>query len=437
MLEDIKLKRHSGDCAIMQHVRVYSISCKSVTVNHSNHSPFEVEFYPMMADAGDYPEPMIPILPSASCGAWQARGDSAAGSAFLKGGETFMQGRYALLEALRRAGAGHGQIVLLPVFHCRSMVEPALLLGASPCFYPIRADLQPDFTALTRLVQESELPVAAMVLTHYFGFPNALDEAERFCALHGILLVEDCAHAFYGQTGGRLLGTVGRYAIASPWKFFPVRDGGVLRDNTGSGKARRKQQSWLAEVKAVVAILQVWGQRVRHRCDLPEVDVEALCEQAEAIMARDSKRLAEQGLKELDPARVTACSLRLTRWSVRHAAHGRVARLRRENYLRWLEGVGGLTGMQPLFPSLPEGVVPYAFPLLVDVAGMGFHLLKLAGIPLWRWEDMAVTDCAVSQDYRKRLVQLPCHQALREEELAWMIRSVRSLSARLDSRQVR
>ena len=60
-----------------------------------------------------------------------------------------------------------------------------------------------------------------------------------------------------------------------------------------------------------------------------------------------------------------------------------------------------------------------------------FHLLKLAGIPIWRWEDMALTDCPVAEDYRLRLIQLPCHQELKQMELDWMIGILRSVVAEL------
>ena len=97
-----------------------------------------------------------------------------------------------------------------------------------------------------------------------------------------------------------------------------------------------------------------------------------------------------------------------------------------------MAGMRPLPGVKPLFPDLPEGVVPYAFPLLIDASGMGFHLLKMAGIPLLRWEDMAVTDCAISRDYRIRVLQLPCHQELRAEELDWMIHTVQALLSELN-----
>ena len=109
-------------------------------------------------------------------------------------------------------------------------------------------------------------------------------------------------------------------------------------------------------------------------------------------------------------------------WMVEHAAHDQVMRRRRENYQHWLAGVQGLQGVQPLFPELPDGVVPYAFPLLTDAGGLVFHALKLAGIPIWRWEDVAKTECPVSLDFRLRLLQLPCHQDLSREEIDWMLR---------------
>lgn len=394
---------------------------------------FEVTFYPMEADGANYPKAAVPPLPPASWWGWLGRKHVAAGSAFLQGGESFIQGRYALAEAMRRAGAYPGKTVLLPAFHCRAIVEPVLYLGAQPGFYPVKADLRPDFSALSSLVSESEMPVAAMVMTHYFGFPNDIDEAERFCAAHGIALIEDCAHALYGRAGERLLGTVGSYATASVWKFLPVRDGALLLDNTGGQPTHRSEQSLLTEVKALAAILQGWIRRIwRRRHSLPVIDASALCEQAKLIAERPMVRASESGLKEFSPKRVAMAALRSSRWLMAHAEHERVANRRRENYLQWLEGVRSVPGVKPLFPDLPEGVVPYAFPLLIDAAGMGFHRLKTAGIPFWRWEDMAVTDCAISRDYRIRVLQLPCHQELRAEELDWMIHTVQALLAKPD-----
>jgi dTDP-4-amino-4,6-dideoxygalactose transaminase len=51
-------------------------------------------------------------------------------------------------------------------------------------------------------------------------------------------------------------------------------------------------------------------------------------------------------------------------------------------------------------------------------------MLKKLGVPIWRWDDMAASDCAISQRYREHLLHLPCHQALSDAELQWMLQAV-------------
>ncbi|MFC1685370.1 hypothetical protein ACFL0R_07900, partial [Pseudomonadota bacterium] len=120
-------------------------------------------------------------------------------------------------------------------------------------------------------------------------------------------------------------------------------------------------------------------------------------------------------------------ALKLSQWLTKHTSHHSIRVARRQNYNHWLEGISGTTGITPLFPDLPDQVTPYAFPLLGDNEGLVFHLLKLAGIPLWRWEDMAVTECPVANDYRLRLLQLPCHQGLNLDQIKWMCDSIKIL----------
>ena len=383
-------------------------------------------FYPLAANGADYPRPLVPLLPQPSWAAWCARSGPQMGSPFLSGGESFTHSRYALAEAMRRAGVGRGGAVLVPAFHCRTMVEPALYLDAEVFYYPVTPDLRPNFEAVTDRMKRGA-KVVAMLLTHYFGFPNAVEESDQFCKARGIVLIEDCAHALYGQVGDRHLGKIGSYAAASLWKFLPVRDGSVLLDNTGDRSGRRApSRSIVAELKAVARLTESWVKGEHQRLFPPAVTV--IDVEARRILARGPFATPEDGLKEFSPASARLPALASSRWLSASAAHGRVAQKRRENYQRWLLGVHSIPGITPLFPELPAHVVPYAFPLLIDAEGLLFHALKLAGIPIWRWEDMAITDCSVAQDYRLRLLQLPCHQELSEQELEWLIQTVRDLA---------
>lgn len=386
----------------------------------------DTNFYPLAANGADYPSPAVSLLPQPSLRAWLDRSGAPERSAFLSGGESFTHSRYALAEALRRAGVVLGSSVLLPSFHCRAVVEPVLYLGATPLFYPLTPDLLPDFSVLPDLLL-GNTRVAAMLVTHFFGFPNAIEACERLCAAHGIHLIEDCAHALYGQAGAREFGTIGSYAVASLWKFLPIRDGSVLRDNTLRPSDRQRQtRPMMAELKACAGLVEAGMRPKRERLVSPSRT--ELTATAQRIAARGTTASAEPGLKEFSPAAAAWPAFASSRYLGVAVAHGRVAQKRRQHYQRWLIGMQGVPGVRPLNPELPEHVVPYAFPLLIDPEGLLFHYLKLAGIPIWRWEDMALTACPVARDYRLRLLQLPCHQELSEQELAWMIQTVQTLA---------
>ncbi|MET0081694.1 MAG: hypothetical protein ABW079_01680 [Sedimenticola sp.] len=103
-----------------------------------------------------------------------------------------------------------------------------------------------------------------------------------------------------------------------------------------------------------------------------------------------------------------------------------IASRRRELFSKYLAQLKGLSAL-PLFSELPHDVAPYIFLLLLDKPTRDFAPLKQAALPLYRWEEMAVTDCTVADDYRQRLVKLPCHQSLSDYEVAWMIAKLREL----------
>src|SRR5690606_10972504 len=67
-----------------------------------------------------------------------------------------------------------------------------------------------------------------LIVVHYFGFSQDLPTIRALCDRKGIAMIEDCAHAYFGKRDGWTVGSVGDFAIASPMKFFPVYDGGLL-----------------------------------------------------------------------------------------------------------------------------------------------------------------------------------------------------------------
>jgi hypothetical protein len=130
-----------------------------------------------------------------------------------------------------------------------------------------------------------------------------------------------------------------------------------------------------------------------------------------------------------DPAWLTKRSSLYSRTMLRLVSRRRMGELRRRNYRRLYDALGRLPGCRPLFATLPEGVYPWVFPLLCDEPQALFRHLKLAGVPVIRfgeylWPGVDATVCANSVDLSRRVLQFPCHQELRDDELGWMIREV-------------
>lgn len=60
------------------------------------------------------------------------------------------------------------------------------------------------------------------------------------------------------------------------------------------------------------------------------------------------------------------------------------------------------------------------FPITIAEPDPVFYQLKQAGMPIFRWDDMAVSSCTVARNYRLHLLHLPCHQGLSAQQMAWM-----------------
>ena len=143
-------------------------------------------------------------------------------------------GRAAIYHALKLLAGERGATVLVPSYHCPTMVAPVVLAGLQVQFYGVRPDGLP---ALESIDAAAARPGAAMIVPHYFGLPQSLAEVREWCDARGIAMIEDCAHSYFGQAGSRPVGAWGDFATASLSKFFPVPEAGLLasRDRTVHG----------------------------------------------------------------------------------------------------------------------------------------------------------------------------------------------------------
>jgi perosamine synthetase len=325
-------------------------------------------------------------------------------------------GRAAIALALRALGVGPGHKVLVPTYHCPTMIAPVEWGAAQPMFYPITASGAADLEWLERA---SLTGVRALLAAHYFGFPQPMSSLRAFCDAHRIALIEDCAHAYFGISEGRPMGSWGDFAVASLPKFFPVPEGGLIASSSRSLETLELAPcSWRDEIKAAANAVEVGTAHGRFPGS------NALLRGAFGLKNRirgasastSATRATQQAVLSVDARMVSGRSVAVARWIAGSAGKSRIIAHRRRNYAVLASRLSRIAGAHALFPDMPEGVTPYVFPLYVDDPAASYQRLRSAGIPVFLWDDTwpgtPVLEGDRGLDWARRVFQLGCHQDL-------------------------
>jgi dTDP-4-amino-4,6-dideoxygalactose transaminase/glycosyltransferase involved in cell wall biosynthesis len=335
-----------------------------------------------------------------------------------------VSGRAAISLALQILGGRSGNKVLVPTYHCTTMIVPVVHAEMIPLFYPTTPRGAPDLDWL----RKADLTgVRAMLAAHYFGFPQAMAEIRAFCDERGISLIEDCAHAFFGVSDDRSVGAWGDVAIASLTKFFPVSEGGLLVSTTTPlDPLFLTPRSLRDELKAAADAIEVGASYGRFtglnglfnlvfelkRWLRGQRSVSDDAAPAPALPALP--RLPQRLLASIRPARVVL-------WIVESAHRARIVALRRRNFMELARLFSGMTAARPLFRELPGTAAPYVFPLYVDDPESSYQRLRAAGVPIFRWDDVWPGTPAIENDngldWATHVFQLGCHQDLSLEDI--------------------
>lgn len=385
----------------------------------------------------EFPHAKAPVSPVLSFASFFSRGAAPATSILDAGpAKLVTSGRIAIALALREMNIGPGDSVLVPSFHCASMIEPVTWAGATPVFYRIKADTSIDLDDIAAKLDSS---TRVLMVTNYFGFPQALAAIRAFCDSRGLIMLEDCAHCFLGEYQGKPVGSFGDYAIASSMKFYPIYEGGMLVSARHSLAAVQLQSGGAGfEAKALLNALEdsfAFGRlgMIKALLWLPLATKDLLWRSIKARQPSGAPSMvpgSSEGGFSFDPAWLNKRSSLFSRLMLKLVSRARMGARRRSNYQKIGAALHGMAGCRPLFPSLPEGVYPWVFPLLTENSQPIFNTLKSQGVPIIRfgeylWPGVDASVCANSVALSQRVMSFSCHQELREEELDWMIAKIK------------
>ncbi|MBL4589447.1 MAG: DegT/DnrJ/EryC1/StrS aminotransferase family protein [Alphaproteobacteria bacterium] len=346
-------------------------------------------------------------------------------------------GRAALSIALEECGTTNEHEVLIPSYHCESMISPTLRLNAKAIFYRINSDTSPNLTDLKKKISPK---TKAIIVTHFFGFTEDLTDIRQLCDTHNICLIEDCAHAFFGQINRQSVGTVGDYAIASTMKFFPVFDGGILASQKYNLQNISLKQpslsfqvkSWINAVERALAYKRL-GARGKVLNTL--LSIKTTCWSfIKGLRPQESVVTSSPGSSEggfgLDENWIYVKSTVSSQKTIINADYSDISKKRRAYYELLDDALRDLPSCEPLFKNLPHDVVPLVYPLKFQCPEQYFSALKEKGVPIWRFgeyldEKVTPEEFPISRELSETVFQFPCHQSLTQDELDWMIKTIK------------
>lgn len=349
----------------------------------------------------------------------------------------FTNGRTALAHAARLTRIQPGDAVLVPSYHCESMIEPFMWLGAELVTYRIREDLSID---LADIAGAGKRGIRAILVPHYFGHLRSLEPLSHVAADQGWIVIEDCAHAFFNVGAAPIMGTHSDFVIASLPKFFPVLDGGVLasrRHDVSSIPTRRVELR--NEVQGLVDMIEYATGYGRGSWPAGAMSAAITIARrwrkgSAGSVIRGNLPASRHGGVEFEPEHLGLSASALSKaWPFRihRASH---ASVRRSNWATLRSRLGEIPGIRFPIETLGANDVPYVFAMDVKSGKAVYPELKRLGVPSYCWETrhpaVGEVRCEIANRFHTDLVQLPCHQSLTPSELAWIVTTVEAVVRR-------
>src|SRR5215218_6704488 len=138
-------------------------------------------------------------------------------------------GTAALYMALLACGCGPGDEVIVPSLNFVAAANTIARTGATPVFCDVKGNgyLNLDSDDVAAVITPA---TKAIVVLHYGGFACDMGAVLELAERHGLVVIEDAAHAPGSRYDGRMCGTLGAIGCFSFFsnKNLPVGEGGMV-----------------------------------------------------------------------------------------------------------------------------------------------------------------------------------------------------------------
>lgn len=306
-------------------------------------------------------------------------------------------GTDALALALKGVGIHPGDEVLTVSHTAVATLAAIESIGA----VPVLVDMDPSSRCMDpRLLESMVSPrTRAVVPVHIYGQPADMERILAVAGRYDLRVVEDCAQAHGGEIGGQKVGTFG---VAAAFSFYPTKNLGAIGD---AGAVVCSDASLADRVRA----LRQYGWQRRYISHLVGTN-SRLDELQAAVLRIQLKQLDERNVRRRAIAERYRRALASTGVVVPQEASGTmhvmhlfvIESMQRDRLAEFLEKAGIATGLH------------YPQPVHLQPAYLG----RLRGS-----ERLPVTEA-----FYQRLLTLPCHPGLTDEQINRISRRLQAWS---------
>lgn len=343
-------------------------------------------------------------------------------------------GRSGLYLILKALGIGKGDEVIVQAFTCVAVPNSSLWLGAKPVYADIDesfninpSDLEKKITGKTR----------AIIIQHTFGIPAKSSEIKKIADKHGLIIIEDCAHALGSTYGGKRVGSLSDISFFSFGRdkcvssvyggMVLVRDMNLYRKiKTLRDELKMPSNFWVFQQllhPIIMAFVKTsynlgFGKITFGKMTLvlfqklkllsfPVYDLEKKCGRPQVFPSKMPSALSVLAIKQLS---------KLDRF-VEH----------RKRLTKIYDKELDRTNLE--LPLVPQGAALLRYPVLSKNAKEIIQKFKFRGILLGDWYNKVVVPveendctkyplgaCPVAEKYSKQIINLPTYPTLKISE---------------------
>jgi perosamine synthetase len=344
----------------------------------------------------------------------------------------FYLGRGALWHVMKLLHLTHADKVLVPSYHCGVDIESILRADVGISYYRVKEDFTVDMEDLTSKIDCNS---RAVVIMHYYGFPQPIESLKEFCIERKLFLIEDCAHALLSSWQGRALGTFGDVSIFSQRKSLPLPDGGAMLVNhpgIASPLIAEKPNLMVTLKKTIGMLFSSLNDASNNNVLL--IPIRFMKKRISNLFQKNFGDTYSTAM-DFDPSMGHLQMSNLSKRIMNGTKTDQVIEMRRRNFKYLLDNFSNSQRINKVHSSLPKGVCPLFFPIQIrgikrqevqDVMRQNRILTYVFGENLHG--SLPENEFPEAEMLSREILCLPIHQDINKKDLNRMLNVIKSFS---------